>query len=670
VLEKSSAQFPVGAARGILNFRLLVLLSAAREPARSAPLRSGETGRASRTRSHRACRAAEGRDFATYIPIGPRQYLSLTVDAPTRIAIESRLSSIDGHLEDEDESVEGPCPLPVAYQKFVVQLSDFEFGKSIGGGVSAMVYEGTQKATGKKVAIKKFKFVKLNGSKFQSFQRELAVLASLNHPALLKLVGTTDRAPFCLMTELLPNGSLYHDLHTKHRMTATDKTICAFDVARGLHFMHTHRIVHRDVKSLNILLTADFRPVLCDFGFARRAGEGDEMVLGIGTPHWMAPQLLDPRAPYDAKVDVYAFGVVLWELATGETPYHGLPAAQIARDVVEKDLRPPLPQDVLPGMRDMIVQCWDRRPEVRPAFDEVVRRLAAGEAFFTGSDRAAVMRYAKENLTSGEQLRLDVEDLLAKRAPAADVVRKAANAGPDVQELVWAELSPRISAEDERAQAEFLTLFVRERFHECVALIRTARLPEPAAGQFLMEMLGHDATLEEELAIVSMACRSGVPELAAIHARSPAAVAVALNVAAVCPADQRLRPAVADKAVQALQKMSGEEDVRCAAFRALLGLKETRRLKVEWLLAEASPTGRVLATVAAAAFVSGCGVLTLDQFERLVALADGAAKWLLVAAGSRSRKLALAVAAMTKAAPECDEARKCAALAERTLSSM
>jgi serine/threonine protein kinase len=101
----------------------------------------------------------------------------------------------------------------------------------------------------------------------------------------------------------------------------------------------------------------------------------------------MAPELMIKHNNYTAKLDVFAFGIVLWELATDQTPYGGLEAPQIIQQVTEKDLRPTLPADMNPGMKDLITQCWDRNPDIRPEFSEIVRRIQSTEAAFNGCNK-------------------------------------------------------------------------------------------------------------------------------------------------------------------------------------------------------------------------------------------------------------------------------------------
>lgn len=213
------------------------------------------------------------------------QFLQNEKDNPVLLLqIQNRLSSVQGHLKDIQKELREFSPIPITYRPCTVQYNDYEELEEIGHGVSAEVHKGRHKITGELVAIKKFKFQKLNSNKIQVYQREVAALAKATHPTLIKLIGVTDTQPFCILTEWMNGGSLFHALKKKSLLSPTDRSIAAFDIARGLHFLHSQHIVHRDMKSLNILLDGDHRIRICDFGFARFADEDTRMTSSVGTP--------------------------------------------------------------------------------------------------------------------------------------------------------------------------------------------------------------------------------------------------------------------------------------------------------------------------------------------------------------------------------------------------
>jgi hypothetical protein len=458
------------------------------------------------------------------------------------------------------------------------------------------------------VAIKKFKFQKLNGSKLQSFQREVACLATASHPAVLKLIGATDTPPFCIITEWMPNGSLFHDLHHFHRLDATGRTIAAFDIARGMQFLHSCHIVHRDLKSLNVLLDSRDRIRICDFGFSRYATEDSQMTQNLGTPHWMAPEVLARNANYTSKVDVYAYGIVLWELATGLTPYQGMDANAIVNNVQAYDIRPAMPADITPGVRDLMTACWDRNPDLRPTFDEIVRRFESEKIGYAGYNRDEFLRYVKASATTGELLVREIERVV-RRVLGSELTLSQATASfrstgipPDLLEMVWTSLVnvlDRFSPED---VAHYLLLFVKSSWlKECVAILRSmqpGRIPADVISGFVTEIPIGSQELDTE--IIVLACQNGSADLCSVYATRPQDITLAFEIVSRRGVDLQLRPAVIDRCVQSLG--NADPDLAAAALKCLLSLRELKRVNFQRLANFVASSNRAL---------SGCAVLTI-----------------------------------------------------------
>ena len=306
--------------------------------------------------------------------------------------------------------------------------------QTIGTGQTGKVMLGKIRATGQAVAVKAMTRKSLSQADFDAFQREIYTLSVLQHPNLLKFYGYTKEAPFCILTEYVAKGSLYDVLRDPtQRLNGTEKTIIACDVADGLLYLHEHGIIHRDMKSLNVLLTEDNRAKICDFGLARTRSKGPMTGL-VGTAHWMAPEVLLSRPTYDEKVDVYGFGVILWELLTGDIPYRDMPTAKVAILVIEQDMRPPLPQNGPTHLMSLIQSCWEKDPSKRPAMKFVATQLRKKKLHFPGTDES-VFEHAKR---SGR----------AKRLNSMSVVKSASLSGLDADALVaMAELADENAGE-------------------------------------------------------------------------------------------------------------------------------------------------------------------------------------------------------------------------------
>ncbi|XP_051135784.1 serine/threonine/tyrosine-protein kinase HT1-like [Andrographis paniculata] len=218
----------------------------------------------------------------------------------------------------------------------------------------------------------------------KQFHREVTLLSRLHHENVIKFVGAC-RKPlvFCIITEYLPEGSLRAFLHRlEHEHLAWDRLLSmALDVARGMEYIHTQKVIHRDLKPENILITKDFHLKVADFGIACEEAYCDLLADDPGTYRWMAPEMIK-RKHYGRKVDVYGFGLILWEFVSGSIPYEDMTPIQAAFAVVNKNLRPAVPQDCPPAMKALIEQCWSLQPDKRPEFWQIVKVLEEFEASY------------------------------------------------------------------------------------------------------------------------------------------------------------------------------------------------------------------------------------------------------------------------------------------------
>ncbi|KAI4376385.1 hypothetical protein MLD38_014154 [Melastoma candidum] len=282
------------------------------------------------------------------------------------------------------------------YEEWTMDLRKLNMGPPFAQGAFGKLYRGTY--NGEEVAIKILERPENDLERAQlmeqQFQQEVMMLSRLKHPNIVRFIGACYKPiVWCIVTEYAKGGSVRQFLMRRQNRSVPLKLAVkqALDVARGMAYVHGQGNIHRDLKSDNLLIFSDKTIKIADFGVARIEVQTEGMTPETGTYRWMAPEMIQHR-PYTQKVDVYSFGIVLWELITGMLPFQNMTAVQAAFAVVNKGVRPIIPNDCLPTLRDIMTQCWDGNPDVRPSFSEVVRMLEYAEAEIMTTVRKARFR--------------------------------------------------------------------------------------------------------------------------------------------------------------------------------------------------------------------------------------------------------------------------------------
>ncbi|KAH6834596.1 PB1 domain-containing protein tyrosine kinase [Perilla frutescens var. hirtella] len=309
---------------------------------------------------------------------------------------ESHLSEIDHYDVEVDEGTKDESLSEAAiiemeasiYGLQIIRNTDLEDLQELGSGTFGTVYHGKWRGTD--VAIKRIKKSCFAGRSSEQeklakdFWREAKILSGLHHPNIVAFYGVVPDGPggtLATVTEYLVNGSLRHVLLRKDRsLDRRRKVIIALDAAFGMEYLHLKSIVHFDLKCDNLLVNLGdpHRPVckVGDFGLSRI--KRNTLVSGgvRGTLPWMAPELLNGNSSrVSEKVDVFSFGIAMWEIWTGEEPYVNMHCGAIIGGIVSNSLRPPVPERCDPEWRKLMEHCWSHEPEARPSFSEVARRL-------------------------------------------------------------------------------------------------------------------------------------------------------------------------------------------------------------------------------------------------------------------------------------------------------
>ncbi|XP_030244387.1 mitogen-activated protein kinase kinase kinase 7-like [Drosophila navojoa] len=261
-----------------------------------------------------------------------------------------------------------------------IQRKDIEFDPNdkLGKGSFGAVYKGKYK--GKDVAIKKIS----SNIEHGNIQREPFYMSMVrDHANFVKLYAMVmERTETLLVMEYISGGSLYDFLHkTEEELTYSNaiNLLCqAAEALAYLHAMSERPVIHRDVKSLNMLVDAERKNLkICDFGFVRQSRT--EMTEARGTLIYMAPEVFKGKM-YAAKCDVYSMGITIWEILARKRPYYFLGDISINEfnEQIDKGLRPSLDDlefDCPDELKTLIQSCWDKDADARPTMQEVVKEL-------------------------------------------------------------------------------------------------------------------------------------------------------------------------------------------------------------------------------------------------------------------------------------------------------
>eukprot|EP00698_Gefionella_okellyi_P009784 TRINITY_DN2509_c0_g1_i4.p1 TRINITY_DN2509_c0_g1~~TRINITY_DN2509_c0_g1_i4.p1 ORF type:complete len:462 (-),score=94.33 TRINITY_DN2509_c0_g1_i4:268-1653(-) len=215
--------------------------------------------------------------------------------------------------------------------------------------------------------------------RYEDFVHEAQVLSSLRHPNIVLFVAASLDG-LAIATELVENGTLFVVIHRRGELVTPAFAVrVARGIAKGMCYLHSRvpPVIHRDLKSANVLMDDDFEPKIADFGLACvRVGSTAKSLAG--SPAWMAPELLSSDR-YTEACDVYSFGVVLWEMLTHRVPYEGVDAMKVlAAKMMPTDdyeFARDVPESIPATLVEMIRRCTLREPGQRPSFEALVEML-------------------------------------------------------------------------------------------------------------------------------------------------------------------------------------------------------------------------------------------------------------------------------------------------------
>ncbi|XP_055708049.1 mitogen-activated protein kinase kinase kinase 13 isoform X2 [Phlebotomus papatasi] len=288
-------------------------------------------------------------------------------------------------------------------------ITDLEF---LGSGAQGSVFSG--KWRNEIVAVKKVHDI---------LDTDIKHLRKLDHENIIKFKGVCTTAPvYCIIMEFCPYGTLQNILKDEEVVPPSRLVSWAKQIALGMQYLHSHKIIHRDLKSPNILIGDNEVVKISDFGTCREWNEISTKMSFAGTVAWMAPEVIKSE-PCSEKVDIWSYGIVLWELLTCEIPYKDVDSSAIIWGVGSNQLQLPIPKTCPEGFALLLRQCWCQKPRNRPSFRIILTHLEiAGNELMKQNDaeyfksqqkwRQEIQTHMIANSTNAQKFE---QDLIKKR---------------------------------------------------------------------------------------------------------------------------------------------------------------------------------------------------------------------------------------------------------------
>lgn len=247
----------------------------------------------------------------------------------------------------------------------------------LGSGSFAQVYLATKAESGETFAIKAIARNKLGDVKIQeNLDSEIMIMRDYIHPNIVRLFEHyTSANHIYLVLEYCAGGDLQQYIRKFGRLDERTARRFLIQLARGLQFLHSKHLIHRDIKPQNLLLTEMSDTAImkiADFGFAKQLTEAAMAHTPCGTPLYMAPEILELRE-YDAKADLWSVGCVLFEMLSGSPPFRGSNSRELYINIKSKNLRLPKDVKITPDLLQLIQMLLERNPSLRITVDLFVR---------------------------------------------------------------------------------------------------------------------------------------------------------------------------------------------------------------------------------------------------------------------------------------------------------
>merc|ERR1719230_1774590 len=270
----------------------------------------------------------------------------------------------------------------------------------IGQGCFGKVFKGRRKFTGQIVALK---FISKRGKPekdLQNLRLEIGILQRLDHPNIIRLLDSFEtNTDFVVVTEFA-YGELFEIFQDDKKLPEDEVRNVARQLTQALSYLHSQKIIHRDMKPQNVLVGANDTVKLCDFGFARVMSLNTVVLTSIkGTPLYMAPELVQEK-PYDCSADLWSLGVICYELFVGQPPFYTNSLISLIHLIVQNPVQ--YPDNMSPDFKSFLQGLLQKNPKQRLGWPDLLYHPIVGNRQALDSSPGKRQQQRRETTSLGE----------------------------------------------------------------------------------------------------------------------------------------------------------------------------------------------------------------------------------------------------------------------------
>ncbi|KAH9525670.1 Serine/threonine-protein kinase 36 [Bulinus truncatus] len=249
-------------------------------------------------------------------------------------------------------------------------MENYHVLEIVGEGSFGKVYKGRKKYTSQIVALKFIPKLGKSEKELKGLRREIEIMRGLKHDNIIELLDSFDTDKEVVVVTDFAEGELFQILEDDASLPEEQVQVIAAQLVSALYYLHSHRILHRDMKPQNILLGKGGVIKLCDFGFARGMSTNTLVLTSIkGTPLYMSPELVEEK-PYDHTADLWALGCILYELFVGSPPFFTNSIFQLVNMIIKDPVK--WPKTMTPVFKDFLQGLLNKNPRYRLAWPDLL----------------------------------------------------------------------------------------------------------------------------------------------------------------------------------------------------------------------------------------------------------------------------------------------------------